>query len=86
MSNTRRAKWSQAEVTAATALDDFEAAVREAEAEAARTVVTRHLVAGLEARGHAPGLIARLEGELAALGDDYWAGLARESLFNGSSS
>lgn len=78
MSNTRKAKWTEAQVTAANAealLGEFWA---EREADAARKVITGRLAADLEARGHEPGLIAVMEQASMDLGTDYWAGMYQD--------
>ena len=57
---------------------EFPALAEEFRADAARTEITRRLVADLQARGHDPGAIALAEQKLMELGTDYWAGLYRD--------
>ena len=78
MSNTRRARWTHSEVTAANAEQLLLDAWAGVEAEALRQVITDMFVTDLEARGHPPGLIAAIEQDLMELGDDYWLQVGRE--------
>jgi hypothetical protein len=77
VSNSRRTRWTEAQITAANA----ELALRQlAEGEmaaATREVVAESLVADLTARGHPVGLVARLEQGLMQLGEDFWVEQAR---------
>jgi hypothetical protein len=80
MSNARRTKWTQAEITAATAVDEMEAVLTEVTAEAARVVITEMVTADLASKGHAVGTIALVEQTMMSFDDEYWAGLAAEYL------
>lgn len=80
MSNSKRAKWTEAEVTAANALDLLGGWWEAAEAEAVRRVLTRNLLADLAADGHEPGMIARVEQRLLdGLDEDDWLEIGRSS-------
>jgi hypothetical protein len=80
MSNTRRIRWSESEVTAADAIDVFEHALTGIEADAAFRTVTGHMVRRLVTRGAGPGLVADLIRHQHALGTAYWADIARTLL------
>jgi hypothetical protein len=75
MSNTRKARWTEAEVTAANAELLLGELCTHAEASAARTVVTDRLLNELAALGHDPGLIARGGQALSDLDDEFWHGI-----------
>ncbi len=77
MSNTRRARWTTSEVTAANAVDELEAALLEETADAARVVITAHMADVLTGHGHDPDLVAGAARELLGLDDDYWLEMAR---------
>lgn len=79
MSNTRKAKWTEDEITAANALDALGDLWDEAAAEAARKVIGGHLLADLERYGHEPGVIAEMERRLMALGTEFWAQIYRDT-------
>lgn len=63
--------------------EQFDQVVEKIRADAARKVITGRMTAELAAQGAAPGLIADMERAAMALGDDYWAGIAREFLTTG---
>jgi hypothetical protein len=76
VSNVRRARWTTAEVTAATAVDDLEAALDEETADTTRTVVTETMVDVLTRHGVNPDLIAEGTRQLLDEDDDYWLDIA----------
>lgn len=71
MSNTRRTRWTAAQVTAANAEQLLSGMWAEAEAAAARTVVLEHFAAGHGISGD-PAWMARLEQAAEDLGDEFW--------------
>lgn len=73
MSNTRRARWTEAEVTAATVEAELDRYISGLEADAARKLIVRRLGAELLERGHPPGLVATMEQCAHGLGDDWWS-------------
>jgi hypothetical protein len=78
VSNSRKTRWTEAEITAASAEFLLSEVWTEAEAAAARAVVTRHLTDDLAAAGHQPGIIAAIEQTAMDLGTSYWAGIYRK--------
>jgi hypothetical protein len=75
MSNTRKARWTEAEVTAANAEALLGELAVQAEAGAARSVITDRLLNQLAEAGHDPELIARGGQALHDLGDGFWHGI-----------
>jgi hypothetical protein len=75
MSNTKRARWTEAQVTVANAELLIGELCTQAEASAARTVLTDRLLNELAVLGHDPGLIARGGQALSELGDEFWHGI-----------
>jgi hypothetical protein len=80
VSNAKHAKWSEAEVTAATAERLLGELWTEGEAYAARTVIMRDLAHRFEAAGATPGQVAMLEQAAMGMGDEFWAGVYRERM------
>ncbi len=72
VSNSRRIRWSGAEVTAADAVEQLEAAYAEQAAEVARTVCIRVTVATMNAHGVSPERIDQAVTELMARDEAYW--------------
>jgi hypothetical protein len=75
MSNTQHAKWTEAEVTAASAERLLGDLWDEVEGEAFRRVIVRGLAADLTAAGAEPGVIAAMDQACLDLGTGYWADL-----------
>lgn len=75
MSNTRRPKWSQEEITAANALDALSEVWWLAEAAAARSVITDRLLNEWAGLGHDPLLLAEGGQALMDLDDEFWHGI-----------
>ena len=75
MSNTRRPKWTDAQVTAANAETLLGEVWDEAEVVAYARVITRKMLEDLASRGHAPELLAEFARAAAAMSFDEWAGL-----------
>ena len=80
VSNTQRAKWTAAEVTAASADRLLGGLWRSVEAEAFRRVISARLARELAAEGAEPGVIAAMEQGCMAAGEDFWADLYAETL------
>lgn len=70
MSNTRKARWSEAQIDAGNAERLLSEFMAEGEAFAARTVIMRDLVARYCVTD--PGTVAAMEQAAMELGDDYW--------------
>jgi hypothetical protein len=76
VSNTKRAAWTAAEVTAADAVDHLEAAIAEETIDTTRTVVTGHMAAVLTRHGVNPDLVAEGARQLLGQDDGYWLEVA----------
>jgi hypothetical protein len=75
MSNRKRTRWTEAQITAANAEQLLAGLYEDATASATRQVVTEHLLADAEAAGCdlEPGMVAAVEQAAMELGDEYWA-------------
>jgi hypothetical protein len=78
VSNTRRARWSEAEVDASNAERLLAEFWTEGEAYAARTVILRSVIADYQVTD--PGIVAQMEQAAMELGTEYWAGIYRETM------